>query len=947
MALAPARPRPVRSRWRGHAEILLVAALCDLASRLAIALVPGSGPATAVWPASGIALAAVLLRGPRVWPGIALGSLVLGVQTSLAGGADASPLVAIATSVAIALAASVQALVGAFSVRRLAGYPNTLANESDVLRFLVLAGPVTSLIRPSIGVASLSLFGAISREEILITFGTWWAGDAFGTALFAPLALLWCDGPLLVRWRRKISVSVPLLLTLALSLVLFEQVGARERDRARTEFERRSDELARRLSRGFDASLDSLESLGGFFDAAERIDRRPFGSFARNTLARIGAVRAISWIPRVKGSERDACVQAGRRELDPEFDLVERGAEGTWTSAARREEYAPIFFLEPAGRPEWKLGADAAADPLHREALARARDTGEPAATAPAPLGRGGELGFTVYRPVYGRDESRDTIAARRTSLVGWAAGLFLVPDLVREGLAGSETQGLRFELVDVTNPRAERRLHADEPDRAAGPDVRTTRYDLGGRAWEMRFARLAPHGGPSRQAWGVLAGGLLFTGLLGAFLLVVTGRADSIEELVARRTKEIERANASLRHEIGERARAEARHQKSEERLAAAQQIAHLGSWELDLATNRFVWSDEFYRIHGLPTRDERIDFRTFLSRVHLEDQGFVDLIFGQALRDHRSFGFRYRIVRPDGGVRTLDARGEVTRDPATGIALRMHGTGQDVTELEQAEKELANRTVELERSNAELERFAYVASHDLQEPLRAVASHVQILQEDYRGRLDADADLSIRCAVDGARRMRDLIQDYLAYTRVRVSGDPHEPTSSGAAVAAAMRALSDRLAQSGARVTCDDLPEVVADPGQLAELFKHLLSNAIKFRREDPPRVHVSASRADRAWIFTVADNGLGIEPEHTGRIFQLFQRLHTQDRYPGTGIGLAICKKIVERHGGRIWVESMPGTGSTFLFSLAAQPDARSGEGPRRLAASRVDPEVRDER
>jgi light-regulated signal transduction histidine kinase (bacteriophytochrome) len=322
-------------------------------------------------------------------------------------------------------------------------------------------------------------------------------------------------------------------------------------------------------------------------------------------------------------------------------------------------------------------------------------------------------------------------------------------------------------------------------------------------------------------------------------------------------------------------------------------------------------------------------MDFAAFLSQVHPEDQERVDTTFTKAQRDQRPFRFRYRIVRPDGSLRALDGRGEVGVDPVSGSAIRMHGTGQDVTELEQAEKELADRTLDLERSTAELERFAYVASHDLQEPLRAVASHVQILQEDYQGKLGPDADESIRCAVEGARRMRDLIQDYLAYSRVRIGEDPHEPTSSEGALNRAVHGLDDRIRDSRARVTYDELPEVVADSAQLTELFKNLIANAVKFRREESPRVHVSAARADKSWIFSLRDNGIGIDPEHTGRIFQLFQRLHTQDRYPGTGIGLAICKKIVERHGGRIWVESMPGMGSVFYFTLAVPAEERGAK------------------
>jgi light-regulated signal transduction histidine kinase (bacteriophytochrome) len=251
--------------------------------------------------------------------------------------------------------------------------------------------------------------------------------------------------------------------------------------------------------------------------------------------------------------------------------------------------------------------------------------------------------------------------------------------------------------------------------------------------------------------------------------------------------------------------------------------------------------------------------------------------------------------------------------------------------SEIEQrieSERQLAVRTQELERSNEELERFAYVASHDLQEPLRAVASHVQILAEDYKGRLDADADESIRHAIEGAKHMRLLIDDLLAYSRINRRRDPLERTSSAEAFGKALGNLEVSVRESSAEVTSGALPEVEADPTQLVQLFQNLVGNALKFHGPSPPRVHASAERTGEGWLFSVRDNGIGIDPHHHDRIFAPFERLHGRHEYPGTGIGLAICKKIVERHAGRIWVESKPGEGSTFRFTMPAlepEPEA----------------------
>ncbi|MBU6401622.1 MAG: PAS domain S-box protein, partial [Verrucomicrobia bacterium] len=253
--------------------------------------------------------------------------------------------------------------------------------------------------------------------------------------------------------------------------------------------------------------------------------------------------------------------------------------------------------------------------------------------------------------------------------------------------------------------------------------------------------------------------------------------------------------------------------------------------------------------------------------------------------------------------------------RDTITGV----FAAARDVTERKRAEERLKQTAAELARSNAELERFAYVASHDLQEPLRMVTSYLQLLARRYQGQLDANADEFIGFAVDGANRMKTLINDLLDYSRVGTRGKPFAPTDTEAVLARALANLSVAVCDSGATVTHDSLPTVKADDVQLTQLFQNLIGNAIKFRGAAPPVIHVSAVRVPGAWQFAVRDNGIGIDPQFNERIFIIFQRLHTSQEYSGTGIGLAICKKIVERHGGRLWVESAPGRGSTFFFTL----------------------------
>ena len=243
-----------------------------------------------------------------------------------------------------------------------------------------------------------------------------------------------------------------------------------------------------------------------------------------------------------------------------------------------------------------------------------------------------------------------------------------------------------------------------------------------------------------------------------------------------------------------------------------------------------------------------------------------------------------------------------------------------RDITTRQEAEAHLLRKVEELNRSNEELARFAYVASHDLQEPLRMVASFTQLLSRRYKGKLDADADEYISFAVDGARRMQRLIQDLLAYSRVGTTKRDLLDTSSEEALQHALMNLRGAIEESGAMVTHDALPFVFADKTQLIQLFQNLIGNAIKYRR-GAPLVHISAvNNGAKKWVFSVQDNGLGIDSQYFEKIFGIFQRLHTREEFSGTGMGLAICRNIVERHGGSISVESQPGQGSTFRFSLS---------------------------
>ena len=268
--------------------------------------------------------------------------------------------------------------------------------------------------------------------------------------------------------------------------------------------------------------------------------------------------------------------------------------------------------------------------------------------------------------------------------------------------------------------------------------------------------------------------------------------------------------------------------------------------------------------------------------------------------------------------GVSDYVLKGALTRLP---LAIRRTLEAQRMREQrKRSEQSLAEKVEELARSNRDLEQFASVASHDLQEPLRMVAAYTQLLSERYRGKMDANADKYMGYVVEGALRMQAMIRDLLAFSRVGRDAKPGN-ADSNIALASALLNLQAVTEESGARITHDLLPTIAADPTQLIQLFQNLIGNAIKFRGKEKPAINISVEKQGEAWTFSVADNGIGIAPEHRDVIFVIFQRLNSREEYAGNGLGLAICQKIVEQNGGKLWVESEPGIGSTFRFTLPA--------------------------
>lgn len=411
----------------------------------------------------------------------------------------------------------------------------------------------------------------------------------------------------------------------------------------------------------------------------------------------------------------------------------------------------------------------------------------------------------------------------------------------------------------------------------------------------------------------------------------VATGRQASAEILVSTKNNELAfieitttpifdtEGNVTrvlhVNRDITERKRMEDSLKESEMKFRNLVEESLVGVYIIQERIFRYV-NPKMAAIFGYDV-EELVDLKGPADVVTAEDWPIVEENIHKRINGEiESLNYEFRGRTKQGSVINLEVYGSMTTYQGRPAII---GTLLDVTDRKMALEALREQTLELTRSNAELEQFAYVASHDLQEPLRMVTGYMRLLSDRYNERLGTDGVEFIAHAVDAAKRMQRLISDLLLYSRTGARGREFHPVDCNGIFIHAMDNLRGVIGECDAKINVSQLPMIIGDDTQLTQLFQNLLGNAIKFRSERPVNVEVSAERQGDAWLFSVRDNGIGIEPRFFEKIFQIFQRLHSRADYPGTGIGLAVCKKIVESHGGRIWVDSVPGSGTTFFFTI----------------------------
>ncbi len=556
--------------------------------KLSLWLVISPEYATAVWPAAGIALAGILLFGRGVWPGILVGSFLVNIGISFDATHPTSILRSLALPIGVAAGATLQALAGAYLIQRLVGFPNLLDRIQNIFKMMALGGPVSCLAGATIGVTSLVLADLIPSNTYFLNWWTWWLRDTIGVLLLIPLAAVWSMKLRQARRRIRFFASLALCLAVVLTVVVFLNIRAGEQKRAQLVFEQRTDHLAQALMTDLGSYSDILYSIEGLFRASQRVDRGEFAKFVERSLFRYSGIQALEWIPRVPGGKRALYEANARRDGFPDFQFTELNPQGQLVTALPREEYFPVYYAEPYEGNRNALGFDLASNPERLEAMNRASNSGRPVASSRIRLVQevGRQFGMLIFLPIYAGGIPPDAAQARRKHLAGFALGVFRIGDMVNAAIKPFESEGVEYTLYDETAPDGEQLLFTNlsqlrEDTHMTPEDIRAeastglhteVAFMFAGRRWAAQFTPTSTYLEDHKpwEARAVLVGGLLFSSLLGTFILVLAGRTATIERVVDERTAELSNTNTELAKEISERQQTAAALKESEKRQRA-----------------------------------------------------------------------------------------------------------------------------------------------------------------------------------------------------------------------------------------------------------------------------------------------------------------------------------------------------------------------------------------
>jgi len=920
--------------------IIAMAIAYFIAGKLGYALAVSLGTfASPIWPPAGIALAGILVYGNRVWPGILLGAFLINGLNPVATSFAFENLTSLLTPLAISCGATLQALVGAYCIKRYAGFPNALSSEKDILWFLLYGGILSTLINSTLSVSILVATDQTPIENILNNWLIWWSGDAFGVSIFTPLALVWS-----LRntddWRnRRLAITASILMMFALTVATIVYEAHSSNERIQLEFNHQTNNLNNSLKTGLDNDVHILGALKSFFLHSPEVNREEFKLYTEDLLKDYQDIQSMSWDPLIQNAARDAFEKTIQKQGFPNFQIFELDTNRQPIPAKQRASYVPVTYTEPYQGNEKALGYDISSEPTRLATLNIATDTGELTVTPRLKLVQDkSQYSVLAIMPLYAKNLSQGSVEEKRLAVMGYIVGIIKTENVIISALKHSNTVGLSYRLLDSSAPADQQLLYSSHEPFPEPLVIQEKAWfsakkilsslitlPLGGRVWTFEIAPKPDYFATHRpgHTWLVMLVGLLLTSIVTLISLLTSGHTRRLQQLISESTDEIQQKHAQTLLLMQDK-------EKLHERLNLILNATGEGIFGIDLNGDCILINSSALRMLGYRSDHEVLGQNCHQlfhyahadgSHYHVEDCSIYKALHGESnasidtelywRKDGTSFPVQY------------ESHPIIQNEIIIGCVVNF----MDITVGKHKEAQLLAAKERAEDLAKTKSQFLANMSHEIRTPMGAIIgfSELALLKD-----MPADINVYLKNINIASNNLLVILNDILDLSKLEAGqmGLNLSPFSINDLKTTLYNLFINAAQSKGLALSIDlasHIPEfLIGDSVRLRQVLTNLLGNAIKFTQQGAVKLTINLHQLDdqqARLLFAVSDTGMGISAEQQAKLFKAFTQVDDgYDRnFEGTGLGLVISQDLVQLMDSSIKVDSHADLGSCFSFEL----------------------------